>query len=131
MPTPEELNELIRTGKVCPYCLGVPEHVDSKEIYGKSFGMVYLCRRCNAYVGCHKSDQAKALGRLADATLRKKKKAAHAAFDPLWQSGEMTRPQAYEWLAGQLGLPVEHTHIGMFSVSQCEVVIEYCSQHKP
>lgn len=32
--------------------------------------------------------------------------AAHAAFDPLWQVGGVTRQQAYEWLAGQMGLPL-------------------------
>ena len=68
----------------------------------------------------------KPLGRLADATLRKWKMAAHASFDPLWKTGPFRgrRKAAYGWLAGQMGLPVEKTHIGMFDVPQCQEVIK-------
>ena len=63
---------------------------------------------------------------LADATLRKWKMAAHASFDPLWKTGPFRgrRKAAYGWLAGQMGLPVEKTHIGMFDVPQCQEVIK-------
>lgn len=40
----------------CDYCGRRAEFVDSKVIYGKSYGMIYLCR-CRpgyAYVGVHK-----------------------------------------------------------------------------
>lgn len=56
------MNEIL-TGKVCPYCGRPTEFVDSSVIYGRSYGMIYLCRDCRAYVGVHKgTDQA--LGRL-------------------------------------------------------------------
>ncbi|WP_278247013.1 zinc-finger-containing protein [Agathobaculum desmolans] len=71
---------------ICNYCGRKAELVDSKVIYGTSYGMMYLCRRCNAYVGCHKGTD-RPLGRLADAELRYWKKAAHAVFDPLWRQG--------------------------------------------
>ena len=38
----------------CDYCGRQAEYVDSKVIYGKSYGMMYLCRNCMAYVGVHK-----------------------------------------------------------------------------
>ena len=40
----------------CDYCGRRAEFVDSKVIYGKSYGMIYLCRCCPgyAYVGVHK-----------------------------------------------------------------------------
>lgn len=39
---------------VCPYCGRVAKYVDSSVIYyGHSYGMAYLCRPCNAYVGVH------------------------------------------------------------------------------
>lgn len=47
------MNEII-TGKVCPYCGKPTEYVDSSVIYGRSYGMIYLCRDCRAYVGVHK-----------------------------------------------------------------------------
>ena len=98
----------------CPYCGRQAEYVDSKVIYGRSYGMAYLCRNCDAYVGVHRGTD-EPLGRLADASLRKWKKAAHAAFDPLW-------------LAQQLGLPVSETHIGMFDVEECISTILICSK---
>lgn len=34
----------------CDYCGRETEYVDSKVIYGKSYGKIYLCRNCMAYV---------------------------------------------------------------------------------
>lgn len=75
----------------CDYCGRETEYVDSKVIYGKSYGKIYLCRNCMAYVGVHKGTD-KPLGRLANAELRNWKKAAHAVFDPLWKYGLLSRP---------------------------------------
>ncbi len=109
----------------CDYCGRRAEYVDSSVIYGKSYGMIYLCRPCRAYVGVHDGTN-KPLGRLADAELREWKKRAHAAFDPIWQYGRFRRKRnaAYAWLAGKMGLAKEETHIGMFDVSQCKQVIQ-------
>lgn len=109
----------------CDYCGRETEYVDSKVIYGKSYGKIYLCRNCMAYVGVHKGTD-KPLGRLANAELRNWKKAAHAVFDPLWKYGRFRghRNAAYGWLAQKMGLPVEKTHIGMFDVGQCRKAIE-------
>lgn len=63
----------ILTGKVCPYCGNPSEYIDSKKIYGTSYGMIYACIPCDAYVGVHKDNPEKALGRLADFNLRKQK----------------------------------------------------------
>lgn len=63
----------------------------------------YLCAPCDAYVGCHQGT-TNAPGRLANTELRAAKMAAHAAFDPLWQSGAKKRGAAYAWLATALGL---------------------------
>lgn len=110
----------------CDYCGEKAELVDSRVIYGRSYGhKVWLCRKCMAYVGCHKGTD-KPLGRLANAELRYWKRRAHDAFDPLWKYGRFRgyRNAAYAWLAQKMGLPVEKTHIGMFDVAQCKKVIE-------
>ncbi|MCY7484311.1 zinc-finger-containing protein [Paenibacillus alvei] len=114
---------------ICPYCNGQTEFVDSVRVYGKSYGMIYLCSPCDAYVGVHRGTD-KPLGRLANKQLREYKKAAHAAFDPLWKSGEFYRQQAYAWLSKQMGLPRYQTHIGMFDVEQCKRVIEICRGYR-
>ena len=40
---------------ICDYCGTPADFVDSSVVYhGHSFGMIYLCPRCGAYVGVHK-----------------------------------------------------------------------------
>ena len=52
---------------------------------------------------------------MANSELRNWKKAAHAAFDPLWKYGPYRgrRNEAYRWLSEKMGTPIEFTHIGM------------------
>lgn len=121
-----EEQKLMMQGKLCPYCGKEPEYVDSEVIYKTSYGMIYLCKPCDAYVGTHKRWPKKALGRLANAELREWKKKAHEAFDPLWQQGIFeSRNDAYGWLSDFLKLPIEYTHIGMFGVDTCKKVVLY------
>ena len=115
----------------CDYCGRKCDYVDSSAIYGKSYGMIYICWPCDAYVGVHKGTD-KPLGRLADSALRLWKRQAHDAFDPLWKYGRFRgrRNAAYAWLAEKMGLPIEETHIGMFDVQQCKQVIAICGKEK-
>lgn len=122
MLTPQQ--QEIMQGKVCPYCKGKTQLVDSKVIYGTSFGMIYLCTPCRAYCGVHKGTE-KSLGRLANGNLRKLKKEAHKYFDVIWKDKHTTRKQAYQYLSEHLGLPIEYTHIGMFSEKTCLRVIDW------
>lgn len=122
-------------GKTCPYCHSPTQYTDSSIIYGKSYGMIYLCKDCDAWVGVHKGSD-KALGRLANAELRELKKAAHALFDPLWQrkmkqgfKKNHARAKAYKWLSKELGIDAKDTHIGMFNEEQCKQVIEICKTY--
>ena len=55
--------------------------------------------------------------------LAKARIAAHAAFDPLWQSGRMTRSRAYSELARRLGIPKHQAHMKMFDKATCERVV--------
>ena len=115
----------------CPYCSNPAEPTDSAEIYGKSYGLVWLCRPCDAYVGVHNGTD-KPLGRLANKELRAHKIAAHNAFDPLWRkkilmtgcSKSKARRLGYQWLAKVLGIPVKQCHIGMFDVATCQRVVD-------
>lgn len=113
----------------CDYC-GKPAHyIDSAAVYGRSYGMIYHCPDCHAWVGVHRGTD-KPKGRLANAALREWKKAAHAAFDPLWAQGKMKRNEAYAWLAGRMGLTPEETHIGMFDEAQCRQVVQICGEER-
>jgi len=114
---------------ICPYCGQQAKYVDSKVVYGRSYGMIYLCKDCDAYVGVHKGTD-KPKGRLADKELRNWKMAAHEAFDPLWKSKRMKRDQAYKWLAERMGISYKKAHIGMFDVAKCKEVIKICENLK-
>lgn len=111
------------SGRICPYCGNATTLVDSSEIYGTSYGPIYICRPCNAYVGCYKGTH-KALGRLANRELRETKKKAHHYFDQLWKPQVQKRPLEYLWLSQQLEIPKEFTHIGMSNTNQCNRIIE-------
>jgi hypothetical protein len=117
----------------CPYCTLPAELAPDTAVYGRSYGgNIWLCRKCGAYVGCHKGGSGdKPLGRLADAELRKLKMQCHALFDPLWRdvvklkgwSRHKARNSSYGWLAGQMNIPREECHIGMFDAESCVTAI--------
>lgn len=130
--------ECLMSNVRCPYCNKPAKIVNGKVIYphrpdlaGKKF---WQCAACDAYVGCHGFNPRhgyrgiEPLGRLANRELRAAKMAAHAAFDPIWQSGRKTRTQAYSDLASRLGIPMSQCHIGLFDVEMCHRVIELCRE---
>lgn len=107
---------------ICPYCSKPAEYVDSDVIYGQSYGMIYLCRPCNAYVGVHEGTN-RPLGTLADEKTRWWRKKAHRHFDHIWKGKSMNRKAAYSWLAEKLGINVNDCHIAMFDAVMCERVV--------
>lgn len=125
----------------CAYCDEPTVLVDGRTLYpylgdnllDKRF---FLCRPCDAWVGCHPGTTT-ALGRTAKADLRRAKSEAHAAFDPLWQSDALrngtskgfARRAAYDWLASALGMTREDCHIGMMDVATCYRVISLVRAH--
>lgn len=112
---------------ICRYCGSEVVFTSNAEIYGKEYGegKCYLCRNRRAFVGVHPGTD-KPLGTLADEELRRWRKAAHFWFDQIWKKPLRitTRYKAYGWLAERLGIPREHTHIGMFEKEECEKTIE-------
>ena len=114
----------------CPYCrsqalLRPASVVHERAAPGEE---VYVCARyptCDAYVAAHHHNHLP-MGTLANRELRRKRVAAHAAFNRLWQSGLMTKRAAYRWLQVQLGLPAEEAHIANFSEWRCDQVIQLC-----
>lgn len=113
----------------CDYCGEPAVLADSAEVYGgRSYGMIWLCRPCQAWVGCHRHTD-RPLGRLANAELRQWKMKAHTAFDQLWKIPPRllgNRSNAYAWLAERLRIEPKHCHIGMFDVATCKRVVEVC-----
>ena len=121
------MNNILK-GKICPYCGKETEYIDSSFIYGKSYGMVYICKPCDAYCGVHKGSDV-SLGRLANKELRECKKEAHLYFDVIWKNNHLSRKDAYKMLSEKLGIDVNLTHIGMFDVEQCKKVVQISKEY--
>lgn len=118
----------------CPYCHAPAVRRYGRDLFGDSAknpdALYYACSRypaCNAYVSAHQKSGLP-MGTLADPELRRKRVLAHQAFNRLWESGLMTKKQAYRWLQGALGLPEDQAHIACFSHYQCDRVIALCSE---
>lgn len=82
----------------------------------------YLCQ-CGAYTGCHKGTQY-AKGAPCGPLTRAARIRAHKAFDPLWQSGKMSRSAAYRWLADAMGMRKAECHIGLMGREDVERVVQ-------
>jgi len=109
----------------CDYCGKEAEWVENKEIYGRNYGksyMMWLCRGCDAYVGCHNNTR-RSKGSLANKELRELRKTAHALFDPLWENmdNNQTRAGAYAWLVKNTGVQ----HIGESTKEGAQRVISF------
>jgi hypothetical protein len=108
---------------ICPYCQKPAKLIDSAAVYnGRSYGLIWDCRPCDAYVGVHKGTE-NALGALADKETRRARMQAHAAFDPLWKREGMSRRGAYGLMQAVMGMTAEEAHISRMTVEQCRRLI--------
>jgi len=124
---------------LCQYCNRPAElqNQDDKSLYGgRNFGPIWVCKPCQAWVGCHPRTTIP-LGTLADKQLRAARIAAHAAFDPVWQRRQVlkkttkneSRDAAYKWLAQRLGINESRCHIALFDLETCAQVIVICEPY--
>lgn len=107
----------------CPYCHHHAEWVENKEVYGRNYGtsyMIWLCRPCDAYVGCHQNTRVP-LGTMADARLRMIRRQAHTIIDKPWKDKVMARSKVYKMLSDAIGREV---HVGESDFVQCEEIIQ-------
>ncbi len=116
----------------CPYCGGNVIFRSADGIYQDNSNntMLYVCSHypeCDAYVRVHEGTRIP-VGVMADKKLRALRKEAHEYFDQLYQSGLMTKQEAYHWLAYLLSAPISQAHIGYLGEYYCRVVIEECKK---
>lgn len=109
---------------ICPYCGKEAVWCENKEIYGKNYGnsyMCYLCKNCNAYVGCHQNTE-RPLGTMANKELRELRIKCHRNFDKLWKSKYLKRWEAYKYLSELM--EVTDAHIGNFTKEECLILLD-------
>lgn len=129
-------------GVTCPYCNQKARLVSGRELpfsaAARPSRRFWLCEPCQAWVGCHKGNNAKPMGTPAKARLRRLRQDAHNAFDPLWKSKckidgisrSKGRSEAYKWLAGMMNIQEKQCHIGYFNEAQCVQVLNISKRLK-
>lgn len=108
----------------CNYCNKEAEWVDNKEIYGKSYGKshkIWLCRPCDAYVGCHQNSK-RPFGTLANRELRSKRIIAKTLFKNKYIAKYGIK-NAYVKLSNDLKIKEKDCHFGMFDIEMCNKFI--------
>ena len=99
-----------------------PKHRVKMERKKTRFGPRFSCPVPGCTIACWGN------GNPADDETRQARIDAHAAFDPLWQGGGMSKGHAYRDLSEYMGLPQRKTHIGCFDIEQCRLVLAFCEE---
>ena len=126
-----DTRSLLPAPTICIYCSSRVKYTSHAEIYGgrtfSDWPFIYLCTNeaCKASVGVHEGTEHP-LGTLADQSTKNARKAAHAAFDPIWKTKQMGRNEAYRWLAEKLDIERWRCHISWFDISYCNAVVKLC-----
>lgn len=82
--------------------------------------MFWLCKPCNAYVGCHQNTK-RPLGTITNAETSEWRKKVHAKIDPLWQEGHYSRGELYAKISKEIG---KKYHTGEASIETCKQILE-------
>jgi len=118
------VTDVLSAPRDCRFCGAPVELVNNARFYGgREFGwpLAYACS-CGARVGCHPGTDIP-LGTLADKTTMAARKAAHKAFDPLWQNKEPgVRNKAYRALSDAMG--IASAHISWMDSPECLKVVQ-------
>jgi len=108
-----------RKDLLCAEC-GQPMQLRSSR-----FGPFYGCTtwpNCEGTHGAHPDGAPKGIP--ADKPTRLARIRAHTVFDRIWKSKAKKRHQAYGWMRQAMGLSHSEAHIAMFSIEQCEKLIQ-------
>jgi len=68
------------------------------------------------------------MGTPGDSETRAARHSLYLTFDVLWQSGRLSRTEAYAWLARVMNKTKDECHIGMFTQDECSTVEEIIVQ---
>lgn len=112
----------------CPYCGSRVIYRSAEGIYKDNSrnAMLYVCSKypeCDAYVRVHAGTKIP-VGSLANQELRKLRREVHYYFNQLYESGLMSKQDAYQWLADIISAPMSEAHIGHMGDYYCRQVIQ-------
>lgn len=122
--------ESVSKGLACPFC-GAPtvlERLDGR--------FVLICHPCSAWASCV-PNKTYASGPIVKHTPIDYKLEAYRYFDAICKrkmekdgtSYTDSRNIAFKWLATQMNIPPEYTHMSLFSNEQLQMVIQICKKY--
>jgi hypothetical protein len=122
------MSKFAKDGKdlICPACGCGAKIIDSKEIYGTSYGLMWICQnhpKCDYRIGCHKGTTTP-LGEMANEELRKWRIKVHDKIDPLWKTHKYNRGELYQELGIKFNKMPFHT-AELKTVQECKDVINF------
>jgi len=111
----------------CPYCGRPARIIPAAGILPDHAKVTHLLAcsnypKCDSYVCVHPGT-TKPMGVIANAELRKLRQQAHIHFNKLYQTGIMSKDDAYAWLADKIWAPRSEAHIGQLSEYYLQLVI--------
>lgn len=125
---------IIDGAKYVEHQLSCPECSAPLRLRASKYGVFYGCStfpKCRSAHGAHPNGEP--LGIPATREVKDARISAHAAFDQLWEDGDMTRGQAYRWLRESMDLSEDEAHIGRFDLKQCreleDLVADYLREN--
>lgn len=110
-------------GKWCMACDCPTDLVDISVVNPHRSGCVYMCPKCQSYVGCHKGEYV-SLGSVANKALRDKRSETHNYIDTFWRQEYISRTKLYHLMSVLLKIPKARCHVGMFSIEQCDNLVK-------
>lgn len=116
--------------KLTEYDIACAECGSPMVLRASKYGPFYGCLeypKCLAAHGCHRNGAP--LGTPATKEVKEARMRAHAWFDPLWETGAMSRSEAYRWMQTALGLSKDDAHIGSFDLETCNRLIDAVRGH--
>ena len=114
-------------------------HSDPESTPGKAISFIYRCVKCDAQVWCH-WDSTKPFWTLADKKTRDARHQVHLLLDPIWKkeksgnyktwSRGKRRKELYKLLSKHLDIPLDKTHMWMFTIEQCREAYVFFHNYK-
>lgn len=108
---------------ICPHCNKTAILTDISTIKPERSGQIYLCEMCGAFCYTHENTNIP-LGVPGNELERNYRSAVHKLFDIYWKENDMSRDEAYAWLAGNIGIFKKDCHIGRFDIFSCKQVLK-------
>lgn len=120
----------------CAHCGSNCELTDGIEIYPHRDDLAYLnfwiCRPCNAFVGCHKNGTFKTpLGLAANQELRSLRSQIHAVIDPAWKFYGYKRSEVYSIITieyQKLFNTTDEYHTAKLNIAEAKAILEVAKE---